>query len=228
MRLHIPWTQKSRSHAWGGIYKKEPDGEERRSEFNKAQQGRKDCALTEWRFTLSPRPFTTSAYLNTFTPQPFISGWLHGEKERDREKEKRLRRREWGKRGIVEIFLFECWPRVVTICANCRILWLFPAACKMSEEALKFDGVACRLSCKRFPWSPSPPMSIICSVSSLLDWLYTHHFFHFFPFSHNTWFIYSSTPARFFSLLSRWHLLLLFSFQGVINLLFLASRKASY
>lgn len=65
-------------------------------------------------------PFTTSAYLNTFTAPPFIcvcirwrggGGGLGG---------------HWGRClfHFFLLFLFECWPRMDTICANCLSLCL--------------------------------------------------------------------------------------------------------
>lgn len=57
---------------------KESDGKPRMTEFNKVQQGRKDCTSAE-----KQRAFTTCADLNTFAPSfpasspPFISVCIH-------------------------------------------------------------------------------------------------------------------------------------------------------
>lgn len=87
---------------------KESDGKQRVTEFNKVQQGRKDCTSGEKQLA-----FTTSADLNAFTPPPPSPPFyqrLHS--STDSPKGEHRRRRSFPR------FLFECWPRTATICAN--------------------------------------------------------------------------------------------------------------
>lgn len=100
-------------------WQREPDGKERTTEFNKVQQGRKDCTSSEKRFCFSFYSFTTSAYLNTFTPRPFICVCIHWP------------RNSWTQRETLVPVLFECWPRMATICANCLTPWL---SCMQSQK----------------------------------------------------------------------------------------------
>lgn len=92
-----------------GSWQWESDRKERMTDFNKVQQGRKDCRS----FLFFPTSFfTTSGYLNTFTPCPFICVCI------------RWQRNSRTQRETLIPFLFECWPRMATICANCLTLWL--------------------------------------------------------------------------------------------------------
>lgn len=75
--------------------------------FNKAERIAQ-AERSDWAFL----SFTTSAYLNTFTPRPFICVRFHGEQ------------RSWTQRETLIPLLFECWPRMATICANCLTLRL--------------------------------------------------------------------------------------------------------
>lgn len=87
---------------------KESDRKQRVTEFNKVQQGRKDCTSGEKQLA-----FTTSADLNAFTPPPPSPPFyqrLHS--SADSPKGEHRRRRSFPR------FLFECWPRTATICAN--------------------------------------------------------------------------------------------------------------
>lgn len=87
---------------------KESDRKQRVTEFNKVQQGRKDCTSGEKQLA-----FTTSADFNAFTPPPPSPPFyqrLHS--SADSPKGEHRRRRSFPR------FLFECWPRTATICAN--------------------------------------------------------------------------------------------------------------
>lgn len=102
--------KKKQSYAWEEADKESQTGRRERQnliKFNKAERIAQAVKSDSAFF-----PFTTSAYLNTFTPPPFICVCIHWE------------RNSWTQGETLIPFLFECWPRMATICANCPTMTL--------------------------------------------------------------------------------------------------------
>lgn len=118
--------KKKKSYAWEEADKGSQTGRKERQnliKFNKAERIAQAVNSDSAFFS-----FTTRAYLNTFTPPPFICVCIHWE------------RNSWTQREtLTSFFLFECWPRMATICANCLTLWLSCISSHKYQTALHFS-----------------------------------------------------------------------------------------
>lgn len=178
---------------------------------------------------LPPFFYNFCALKHFYAPTFYL--WLASWRERKRQKEGKetLGKEGWeverGDRSDFYLNVDRGWsPSVQTV----GFSDFFPAACKTSEEAsLSTVSPVIRLvNASLFFFITCPSFALI--LPYWIDFSPAIFFLFFFFPLHNTWFILSSAPSRFFSLHSRWHLLLLFSLLGIINLLFLARWKASY
>lgn len=183
---HLSKKKKSQSYAWGEADKESQTGRRERQnliKFNKAeriaQAVNSDSAFSS---------FTTSAYLNTFTPPLLSSASAFTQRAGHR-----------GRRSF--LFLFECWPRMATICANCPTLWLSCTSCHKYQSELHFSD------------NSHITLHLPCSALPLLGLL-------FYQVDTNWSSISFSGNSDFCLTSSLWHLLLLFP-------LFLVIKKTS-